>query len=135
MVIKRMVQDQGHPERTNEVTVPSFTFAPNEGLALLIIDAWGDAALRKKLLERDAHGNPTPSAVEEATKRVNSQGGFDLKRAVVISEKEHDNHYTMKQGNEVVFVLPNNDRIDPAASGASLLNTARLLMACTPNGI
>ncbi len=135
MVIKRMVQEHGHPDRSHEVTVPSFTFAPNEGLALLIVDAWANDTLRKKLLERDAHGDPTPGAVEEATKRVNSQGGFDLKRAVVISEKEHDNHYIMKKDNEVVFVLPNNDRIDPAAAGASLLNTARLLMACTPNGI
>ena len=39
----------------------------------------------------------------------------------------------MENENDVVFVLPNKGRIDP--TGGNLLNTAKLLMACTPNGI
>ncbi len=39
----------------------------------------------------------------------------------------------METENDVVFVLPNRGRIDRA--GANLLNSAKLLMACTPNGI
>ena len=39
----------------------------------------------------------------------------------------------METENDVVFVLPNKDRIVP--TGANLLNSAKLLMACTPNGI
>ena len=58
---------------------------------------------------------------------------FNLKRAVIITEDEHDDGYTMETPNDVVFVLPNNDRADP--TGANLLNSAKLLMACTPNGI
>jgi hypothetical protein len=54
-------------------------------------------------------------------------------RAVIISEDEHDNGYTMETVNDVVFVLPNKDRA--VLTGANLLNTAKLLMSCTPNGI
>jgi hypothetical protein len=53
----------------------------------------------------------------------------------VISEEEHDNDYTMQQDNEVVFVLPKDNRVVAGTVGLSLLNTVRLLMACTPNGI
>jgi hypothetical protein len=55
-----------------------------------------------------------------------------LKRAVIISEKEHDDGYTMEFEDDVVFVLPRKTRL---GTGADLLNTAKLLMACTPNGI
>ncbi len=39
----------------------------------------------------------------------------------------------MENENDLVFVLPNQGRVDPA--GADLLSSAKLLMACTPNGI
>jgi hypothetical protein len=38
----------------------------------------------------------------------------------------------MGDKTEVVFVLPNYDRVDPKVN---LLEAAKLLMACTPNGI
>jgi hypothetical protein len=53
--------------------------------------------------------------------------------AVIITEQEHDDDYTMQDPNEVVFVLPNDGRL--INNPAHLLNTAKLLMACTPNGI
>ena len=119
-----------------DVTVPSFTFAPNDDLARMIVQAWTAQDFRDLLLKRDAQNRPTADAVQTATEAVNA-AGFNLKRAVVISEKEHDADYTMGDPvTEVVFVLP-----DPARLGAafvpnqSLLDTARLLMACTPNGI
>jgi hypothetical protein len=71
--------------------------------------------------------------VAVATERVNTLGGFNLTRAVVITEDEHDGDYTMQDDNEVVFVLPNIGR--RVAGGARLIDTAKLLMACTPNGI
>jgi hypothetical protein len=71
--------------------------------------------------------------VQLATSWVNTLG-FNLKRAVVISEAEHDNDYIMQKPEEVVFVLPDRKRLGMAPSG-SLLSTAKLLMACTPNGI
>jgi hypothetical protein len=45
---------------------------------------------------------------------------------------EHDNDHEMVEDNEVVFVLPKETR---AFNGGLLLETAKLLMACTPNGI
>jgi hypothetical protein len=58
-----------------------------------------------------------------------------LKRVVIISEEEHDNGYTTEFDYEVVFVLPNKERVADLTTSATLLNTAKLLMARTPNGI
>jgi hypothetical protein len=124
----------------SEVTMPSFSYS-NDGLAQLIVNAWSNQNYRVALLERNlGTGRPTANAVKKATEEVNSLGGLSLKRAVVISEAEHDNHYTMENDDEVVFVLPNVGR-QPAPppnnnpTQQELLATAKLLMACTPNGI
>ena len=116
-----------------DVTLPAFSFPPTDKLAKIVVDAWAEGD-HGPLLERDGDGNPTPNASDVATDRVKA-AGYDLKRAVVITEEEHDNDYTMQKPEEVVFVLPNNNRVVTGAGGLSLLNTARLLMACTPNGI
>ena len=120
----------------SDVTVPSFSYAPNENLAQLIVQTWSIPTLSDQLLERDGAGRPTPLAVQTATDAVNA-AGFNLKRAVVISEKEHDGDYTMGDAaSEVVFVLPDPVRLGTGfVPGQSLLETARLLMSCTPNGI
>jgi len=118
-----------------DVTLPSFSFAPNDGLAELIVQAWTIKDFRDQLLQRDNQKKPTTAAVKAATDAVNA-AGFNLKRAVVISEKEHDANYTMQDTTEVVFVLPDLERLGTSfVPGESLLDTARLLMACTPNGI
>jgi hypothetical protein len=119
-----------------DATVPSFSFGPNDNLAQLIVQAWTIEPFRNQLLERDGAQKPTALAVKAATDAVNA-AGFNLKRAVVISEAEHDADYTMGDPvTEVVFVLPDPTRLGAAfVPGQSLLDTARLLMACTPNGI
>jgi len=76
----------------------------------------------------------TAAAAEAATKAVNERG-FNLKRAVIITETEHDHHYMMQTPEEVVFVLPDASRIANPPHSNALMETARLLMACTPNGI
>jgi hypothetical protein len=104
----------------------------------MIVEAWANKTFRDGLLQRDPASpkRPTDAAVQLATSSVNARG-FNLKRAVVISEAEHDSNYTMQAPDEVVFVLPDYTRLGtPFAAGSrSLLDTARLLMACTPNGI
>ena len=76
----------------------------------------------------------TEHAVDQATAAINAATpNYNIVRVVIISEEEHDNGYTMETPDDVVFVLPNAARINPA--GANLLNSAKLLMACTPNGI
>ena len=116
----------------DEATVPTFGFDSSE-LAELIVQAWTDDKFREKLLERDAQKKVTPAASKAATDAVNARG-FNLKRAVVITENEHDRHYRMQSPDEVVFVLPDVERIANPKTGP-LLETARLLMTCTPNGI
>ena len=76
----------------------------------------------------------TDDAVAQATAAINAAApGFNLKRCVIIEESEHDDGYTMEDPHDVVFVLPDPDRV--VLTGANLLNSAKLLMACTPNGI
>lgn len=116
--------------KKEHLVLPAFAFEPTDGLAQLIIDAWANPG---RLLERDKKTKlPTKRAVQEATARI-KKAGYDLTRAVVITEKEHDNDYLMQSDDEIVFVLPNKKRM--AAPAANLLDTAKLLMGCTPNGV
>jgi len=125
---------------TGVVTIPDFRLDPDAipGIAQVIIAAWtGDASL-VNILERETtganKGMATGRAVKQATDAINlAAPHYNFLRCVIISEKEHDEGYTMQTENDVVFVLPNQGRVDTA--GADLLNTAKLLMACTPNGI
>lgn len=130
MAIHRRVPDINYPGQHKHLVLPAFSFPPHEGLAQLIVDAWDHPG---HLLERDAKTRlPTKRAVDEATKKVNA-AGFDLKRAVIITEAEHDSDYIMQSDDEIVFVLPDKKRVKSPPT--NLLETAKLLMACTPNGI
>jgi hypothetical protein len=104
----------------------------------MIVDAWTDPTYQAALLEREVDGiTITDAAAKLATDSVNSCG-FNLERAVVISEAElyaPPSGYQVQTDNEIVFVLPDPDRVRVQPSGASLLQTAELLMATTPNGI
>jgi hypothetical protein len=131
MAIKRNVIDrQGN---ASSVTVPTFSYSPNDSLAQMIVDAWVEKDFRDSLLERAADNTVTPAAATQAKLALAARGIY-LNRAVVITEHEHDNDYVMQDDDEVVFVLPNPTRVTPRP-GQSLLDTARLLMSCTPNGI
>jgi len=114
--------------------VPDFTYS-SDCLAQVIVDAWADKTYRDKLLARQ-NGKVTPAAAKLATESVNSCG-FNLERAVVISEEEYYDGYTIPNTHpeEIVFVLPDLDRVRLQPAGHSLVETAKLLMATTPNGI
>jgi hypothetical protein len=123
---------------TDDITVPEFAMPPDAvpGIAQVIVNAWnGDASL-SNILDRTnpgPQGVATPTAVQQATAAINAAApGYNLKRAVIISEDEHDRGYTMETEDDVVFVLPKKSRL---GTGGNLLETAKLLMACTPNGI
>jgi hypothetical protein len=124
----------------DEITTPDFELAPDAvpGIAQVIVDIWeGTKPDLDKIFDRTnpgPNGVATPDAVRQATKAINdAQPHYNFVRAVIISEEEHDRGYTMETENDVVFVLPNKGRID--STGGNLLSTAKLLMACTPNGI
>jgi hypothetical protein len=118
------------------IPVPDFSFSPNDSLAQMIVDAWVDPTYQASLLQRDPTGNVTDAAALLARVSL-AERGIYLNRAVVISEDEYNNDYTVPPAHtndELVFVLPNASRVTPRP-GQSLLDTARLLMAATPNGI
>ena len=149
MGIKKNRRRNNQP--THDAAVVTFSFPPDAKLADVIVDAWLNkpapytkpdgtviqVPFGDTVLERNPKGNPTKKALQVATTRIRALG-VDLKSAVIISEDEHDNDYYL-DADEVVFVLPDPDRLDPAPSSTSspqrLTDTAKLLMACTPNGI
>ena len=105
--------------------VADFSLAPNDSLAQMVVDAWVDKDFKKLLLD------------PEYAKALFAQRGFywngTSRMPVVITEKDYENGYSHNHNNELVFVLPDHDGTCPA--GKSLLDTAKLLMASTPNGI
>jgi len=149
---KKIRRRNSNNNMTHDAAQPIFSFQADPKLAQVIVDAWLNVSytytppgtttpvtvnLGDALLQRDRKGNPTKVAFETATAKIKQALTVDLKRAVVISEDEHDKDYKMRDPDtEVVFVLPNYQRLGTAfVPGRSLLDTARILMACTPNGI
>lgn len=105
--------------------VADFSIAPNDFLAQMIVDAWVNDDFKKILLD------PANAKAVFATRGFFWNG--TRKRPVVITEAEYNAGYTRKHHDHIVFVLPNHDGSCPP--GANLLDTAKLLMAATPNGI
>ena len=98
-----------------------FSYPPSDSLAQMIVEAWVDEKFRAKLMDR------------KTTKELLAARGLFLQNPVVITEDAYYDGYTMKDKNEVVFVLPQKPGECP--KGQNLLETARFLMAITPNGI
>jgi hypothetical protein len=95
----------------------------NDSLAQMIVYAWTDPAFRTWLLQ--------PQNAKDAL----AQRGIYLNHPVVITEDQFHHGFPVPDPTAVVFVLPDQPRIGVPPLGQSLLETARLLMACTPNGI
>jgi len=116
-----------NPNDPNEpdVQVADFAYIPNDALAQIVVDAWVNPDFKELLLNRDN------------AKAVFATRGFywnnTTKHPVVISEADYNAGYWQHDDNEVVFVLPQHDGTCPP--GQSLLDTAKLLMGLTPNGI
>lgn len=155
VAILKKVRDSEHPSERKHLVMPAFSFATDStnpistGLANMIIDAWKNVQftytppggvqttvnLFQALMDRNANRLPSQTAIDTATAYVQTKVGLvNLTRAVVISEAEHENDYVMQSDNEIVFVLPDQNRVSMAPA-ASLVDTAKFLMACTPNGI
>ena len=101
----------------------------NDSLAQMIVHAWTDSTFQTSLLHRESDGS-SPNA-----KAALADCGIYLSNPVVISENEYSDGYHLHAPDGVVFVLPNYQRAASPPSGHTLLETAKLLMACTPNGI
>ena len=98
-----------------------FSYPPSDALAQMIVEAWANENFKARLLDR------------KNAKELLAARGFFLENPVVITEDQYYNDYIMENKNEVVFVLPQKPGQCPP--GQNLLDTAKLLMAITPNGI
>jgi hypothetical protein len=116
----------------------------NDALAQLIVDMW--LGKHKDLITPEGSGYTARSA---AAKTALAERGIILQMPIVITEKEYVDGFRLADAGlldgdgeniGVVFVLPRQDRaINPVSPTPSdpppLLETARMLMAITPNGI
>jgi hypothetical protein len=104
---------------TDETRVAEFSYQ-NDALAEMIVRAWTDPDFETTIL-----ADPQQALADR---------GIHLKNPTVITEADYYGGYKQGDPDEVVFVLPNGSRVDMTA-GTALLEAAKLLMACTPNGI
>jgi hypothetical protein len=112
-----------------EQRVAEFSYQ-NDALADLIVKAWTEKPFRDDLTKQ----SNTEAQRSQAAKDALDDRGVHMTKPIVITEDEYYQGYTMADDAGVVFVLPDAARAD-IASGSSLLEVAKLLMACTPNGI
>jgi hypothetical protein len=105
-----------------EQRVAEFSYQ-NDALAELIVNVW-----------TAQWADPNYDLDKFDAKKEMGNRGIHLENPVVISEKTYYGGYTSGDTTEVVFVLPDRERVQKQSAG-SLLEAAKLLMACTPNGI
>ena len=97
----------------------------------MIVKAWTDATFRDGLVGDTTPGLPVATRINNAKAALQSLNPpIDLTSPIVLTEAEYDNGWDMDDPNQVVFVLPNRGR-----QAGDLFESAKLLMACVPNGI
>jgi len=111
-----------------DVKVADFSYQ-NEEFAALIVRAWTDQppGFRNSLLMGT-------TVQRTAAAQTALQGlpihPIDLASPIVITEDEYNDGWQADNVDQVVFVLPNATR-----QVGNLVETAKFLMACVPNGI
>lgn len=110
----------------------------SDALAQLIVDMWTGA--HADLLKAPAPNNYKPRS--DNAKAAFAARGIYLKQPIVITEDEYDAGFSLADAGltvdeGVVFVVPRDKRATGATTtgGPPLLETAKMLMAITPNGI
>jgi hypothetical protein len=104
----------------------------SEDLARMVAHAWKNTAFRDSLVGSTV---PVNTRAANAKTDLENNRGILLDKVIVITEDEYDAGWQQDDEDEVVLVLPNRDRVKTSASETDLLETAKLLMACVPNGI
>jgi hypothetical protein len=115
-----------HKARPNdpEVRVVDTSY-DSDSLAELIVHAWTDQAYSDRLTE----GAGAPAFAKAELAKL----GINLKYPRVVTEATFYKGWELEHEDEVVLVIPKKDRAE--LGGPPLLETAKLLMACVPNGI
>jgi hypothetical protein len=122
-------QPGSSPGNKADVKVADVSYQ-NDEIAALIVRAWNDqpAGFRNSLLA----GTTTQrmAAAQTALQGLPIHP-IGLASPIVITEDEYNDGWESDSDDQVVFVLPNATR----QSGINLVETAKMLMACVPNGI
>lgn len=111
-----------------ESKVADFAYQ-NDSLAQLIVEAWSDQSFNTKLTQGSNNSRSSEA------KRVLADRGIYMAQPIVITEQEYDDGFVWDPDDGVVLVLPNKSRTSTTPANQSLVETAKLLMACVPNGI
>jgi len=111
----------------------------NDVLAQWIVDIWTGPANNPLITPSTGSISMTQYLARlTAAKAALATRGNYLEKPIVITEDEYDAGFSLQDANidatiGVVFVLPRPTR--PTLAGPPLLETAKMLMAITPNGI
>ena len=129
---KGIYRPPANPSNTDaqdqEQRIAEFSYQ-NDALADLIVKAWTDTTPNGFYAQlTSGNENNRSTAAQHAL----DDRGVHLTAPLVITEAEYYAGYTMTNPDGVVFVLPKKER---ANLQKPLLEAAKLLMACTPNGI
>jgi hypothetical protein len=131
------VWKKGKQATDDDIKVADFSYQNDDIAREIIVKAWGDAVFLGKLLgdQTPGHVQSPPEIADRITAAVTALSALPnkpvtLKSAIVLTEAEYNEGWDVDDQDQVVFVLPNRTR----ATG-NLLETAKMLMACVPNGI
>jgi hypothetical protein len=108
-----------------DVKTADFSYK-NDDIAGMIVQAWTNNNFRNGLL----NGNIAARTTAAQTALQNLASPINMTSPIVITEDEYGAGWDSDSPNQVVFVLPNRGR-----QAGDLLENAKLLMACVPNGI
>ena len=114
-----------------DVNVTVFSYQNDDIAKEIIVRAWTDAGFKAALLGT-APGATIADRITAATTALSALPNkpVTLKSAIVLDEDEYHAGWDEDDPDQVVFVLPNSSR-----AAGNLLETAKMLMASTPNGI
>ena len=119
-----------HKQHHNDPDVKLADFSyQNEQIAKeVIVKAWTNPGFRDGLVGAATGIDTRINNARQALLALNPP--IDLTSPIVLTEAEYDAGWEMDDDDQVVFVLPN-----PTRQQNNLLESAKLLMACVPNGI
>ena len=115
--------------------VADFSYS-SDALAHLVVELWTDTALANSLT-----GGTNYTARKNAAKSELEDRGIYLRQPIVITEDEYEAGFSLaaaglSRTDGIVLVLPRDTRTGATTSAPKpLLETAKMLMAVTPNGI
>jgi|SRR5262249_7399102 hypothetical protein len=127
---KQQRQEQGIFKHNDpDVKLADFSYQ-NDDVANLIVRCWkNDQGVGDDLVGNNTGMAQRKAAAKRELGRLPNRP-FNLASAIVLTEDEYNAGWEQDDPDQVVFVLPNKSR-----QTGELLESAKMLMACVPNGI